>query len=136
MLHWKRTNLELAEALHQRLGHCRGSLLKLAPQRADESQVAPHPDRYFHHYPIQGSRSLNSTQIDPLLEALVASLRRSNGRNSERFRPEYGLKVEGPGGSLEVVISFQDYQLFAYGRGRPQQGLLLGGQQVFASSTL
>lgn len=134
VLAWKRTNLELVDQLRQVVGHGRGTLLKLTPTRADEVSVSAHSDRYFHQYYVRTSTALAQPQLDPLLQALITSLRRSNGHNSASFGPGYGLKIQGPGGPMEMLVSFQDDQLLVFGRGKPLWGLLLGGEETFAEA--
>ena len=125
VLDWQRENLLIASQL-ERIG-TGGKLLLLKP--VPVGGLAGPPEKTFHGYPIRASATLGAADTRFLCRALSKSLRRYSIQDgvSKSFAPRHGLRLP----QLDLLISFECWQLYAYGRGRPQHGYLRGGQEAF-----
>lgn len=121
VLDWQRENLLIASQL-ERIGSG-GQFMLLKPE------LAGHPEKSFHGYPIRASATLDPAKTRALCTALSKSLRRYSIKDgvSKSFAPRHGLRLP----QLDLLISFECWQLYAYGKGRPQHGYLRGGQEAF-----
>ena len=125
VLDWQRENLLIASQL-ERIG-TGGKFMLLKPEHT--SGVGGHPEKTFHGYPIRASAILEAADTRFLCAALSKSLRRYSIRDgvSKSFAPRHGLRLP----QLDLLISFECWQLYAYSNGRPQHGYLRGGQEAF-----
>ena len=125
VLDWQRENLLIASQL-ERIG-TGGKLLLLKPVTV--GGLAGPPEKTFHGYPIRASATLDPAKTRALCTALSKSLRRYSIKDgvSKSFAPRHGLRLP----QLDLLISFECWQLYAYGKGRPQHGYLRGGQEAF-----
>ena len=123
VLDWQRENLLIASQL-ERVG-TGGKFMLLKP----EPVQGGHPDKTFHAHPIRASANVNAADMRFLCNALSKSLRRYSIKDgvSTCFKPRHGLRLL----QLDLLICFECWQLYAYGKGRPQHGYLRGGQEAF-----
>lgn len=123
VLDWQRENLLIASRLESIRSGGRFMLLKPEPV------AGGNPEKHFHAHPIRASANLDAADMGLLCTALSKSLRRYSIKDgvSMCFEPRHGLRLP----QLDLLICFECWQLYAYGKGRPQHGYLRGGQEAF-----
>lgn len=124
VLDWQRNTLLIADQLDRLTGS--GRLYSIKPDSGRNSKG-------FHGHPIRGQAGLQSRDTDLLLNTLSKSLRRAAKAPViyECFDPHHALRVEHKGMQTDLLICFECSKVYYFGQGKPLQGYLSGGLEVF-----